>query len=66
MIAVGVKGTEVAADQWRDGRPVQCRQVVGLEEGVDAELPVDRRRHPFGSKKAVPREPVGVKFVCKA
>ena len=39
-----VEGAAIADEVWRDGFPVEMRDVIALEERVDGELPVDARR----------------------
>src|SRR5713226_2074904 len=43
--ARAVEGAAIADEVRRDGFPVQMRDVIALEEGVDGELPVDAGRN---------------------
>ena len=48
-----VEGAAIADEIWRDGFPVQMRDVIALEEGVDGEFPVDAGCNAIGRKHRI-------------
>ena len=53
MQARAVERADIADEVRRDRFPVQMRDVIALEEGVDGELPVDARRDAVGREDRI-------------
>src|SRR5258706_8517470 len=66
MVAERIERPRVAANQRRNRRTMQRRQMIALEKRIDAKFPVDSRGDGLGSKKRVVLETVGAEVLAQS